>query len=114
MFDRLPHRATAALLGGGAVGIAATTALEVVTAPYSPAVIAYPLNGVVHLVKVAAVAAFVVGLLGFRAELRDRLGRVGSAAAAALAIASAFGAVPYSLAEATPIQASPRRPRTTS
>lgn len=101
MFDRLSRRAAATLLTGGALGIAITTALEVATAPYSSAVSAYELNGPVHLVKVAAVLALVVGLMGFRARLRDRLGRVGAAAAATLAVAMPLGAVPYSIAEAT-------------
>ncbi len=60
MFQRLSRHAVA-LLTGGALGIAVTTALEVVTAPYSPAVSAYAFNGVVHLLKVVAVVVFVVG-----------------------------------------------------
>jgi hypothetical protein len=98
---RLTRRTVAALLSVGALGIAATTALEVLTAPYSPAVSAYPLNGVVHLAKVAAVGALVAGLLGFGAHCRDRLGRVGSGSIMTLAIATVLGAVPYSLAEAS-------------
>jgi hypothetical protein len=90
----------ALLLSGGAFGIAATTALEVLTAPYSPAVRFHQLNGVVHVVKVAAVVALILGLFAIRG-LRRSLGLVGSAAAVTLATAAALGGVPYSLAEAS-------------
>jgi hypothetical protein len=90
----------ALLLSGGAFGIAATTALEVLTVPYSPAVRFHQLNGVVHVVKVAAVVALILGLFAVRGHLRRSLGLVGSAAAVTLAIATALGAVPYSLVEA--------------
>jgi hypothetical protein len=84
----------------GALGVAATTALEVLTSPYSPAVAAYPLNGFVHLAKVAALLSVTVGLLLLASRLRPRLGRVGTGAMGAVGVA-ALGAVPYSLAEAT-------------
>jgi hypothetical protein len=89
------------LIAGGALGIALTTALEVLTAPYSAHVVAYPLNGAVHLVKVLAVAAFVAGMAGYLVRFRDRLGVIGSIAAGALAIGTFLGALPYNLAEAS-------------
>jgi hypothetical protein len=93
-------RRPAALVTAGALGVAVTTALEVVTAPYSPAVRALPLNGPVHLAKVAAVLVLTAALLVLASRLRPRLGRVGAGAMGAVALA-ALGAVPYSLAEAT-------------
>ena len=80
MFVQIPYRVAAALLGGGALGVAVTTSLEVVTAPYSSAVSLYALNGVVHMVKVVALVAFAVGMLGWIEQWRDRLGRLGSTA----------------------------------
>ena len=88
-----------ALIAGGALGIAVTTALEVVTAPYSAHVVAYPLNGAVHLVKVLAIAAFVAGMAGFVVRLRERLGVIGSMAAVALAAGTVLGGLAYNLAE---------------
>ncbi|UOY02228.1 hypothetical protein [Blastococcus sp. PRF04-17] len=99
--DTRPLRTPAALVTGGALGVAVTTALEVLTAPYGEAVVAYPLNGAVHLVKVAAAAAFVTGMLVLAARLRGRLGRGGVAALAAISLATLLGAVPYSLVEAS-------------
>lgn len=90
-----------ALIAGGALGIALTTALEVLTAPYSAHVVAYPLNGAVHLVKVLAVAAFVAGMAGYLVRFRGRLGVIGSTAAGALAIGTLLGGLPYNLAEAS-------------
>jgi hypothetical protein len=94
-------RTPAALVTGGAVGIAVTTGLEVLTAPYGEAVVAYPLNGAVHLVKVGAAIIFVTGMLALAARLRDTLGRTGAAAMAAVSLATLLGAVPYSLVEAS-------------
>ena len=88
------------LLTTGALGVAATTALEVVTAPYSPAVSAYPLNGVVHWGKVVAVLVLAVGLAGLARHLRVRGERVAAVAAGTVAVATILGAVPYSVAEA--------------
>ena len=88
-----------ALIAGGALGIALTTALEVVTAPYSAHVVAYPLNGAVHLVKVLAIAAFVAGIAGYLFRFREWIGVVGAIAAAALAVATVLGGLPYNLAE---------------
>ena len=93
-------RLPALLVAAGALGVAATTALEVLTAPYSPAVRAFPLNGAVHVAKVAAVLVFTAGLLLLATLVRPRLGRIGAGAMRAVAVA-ALGAVPYSLAEAT-------------
>lgn len=93
-------RPPAVLVAAGALGVAATTALEVLTSPYSPAVRAFPLNGAVHVVKVAALLAFTAGLLLLATRVRPRLGRIGVGIMRALAVA-ALGAVPYSLAEAT-------------
>lgn len=90
-----------ALIAGGALGITLTTALEVLTAPYSAHVIAYPLNGAVHLLKVLAVAAFVAGMAGYLVRCRDHLGVIGSIAAGALAIGTLLGGLPYNLAEAS-------------
>lgn len=101
MFVHTPHRVAAALLGGGALGVAVTTSLEVVTAPYSSSVSLYPLNGAVHMVKVVALVAFAVGMLASIEHWRDRLGRLGSAAGRALAVASVAGAVPYTVIESS-------------
>lgn len=87
------------LIAGGALGIALTTALEVITAPYSAHVIAYPLNGAVHLVKVLAIAAFVAGMAGYLVGFRARIGVIGAIAGAALAVATVVGGLPYNLAE---------------
>jgi hypothetical protein len=91
-----PHR----LLAGGALGVAVTTAAEVVTAPYSPFVSQLWLNPSVHVAKVLAVAVFVTGTLAVATQRRAALGRTGVIAAVALAVATTIGAVPYSLAEA--------------
>ena len=101
MFVQIPCRVAAALLGGGALGVAVTTSLEVLTAPYSSAVSLYALNGVVHMVKVVALVAFAVGVLGVIAHCRDRLGRLGSTAGRALAVATVAGAVPYTVVESS-------------
>lgn len=93
-------RVPAALAAGGALGIAVTTALEMLTAPYSPAVRAYPLNPAVHVVKVLAACAFAAGFVLLAARLRDRFGRVGAGAATVVGLATVLGAVPYSVAEA--------------
>ena len=90
-----------ALIAGGALGIALTTSLEVVTAPYSAHVVAYPLNGAVHLVKVLAVATFVAGMADYLVRYRQRLGPIGSIASAALALGTVLGGLPYNLAEAS-------------
>jgi hypothetical protein len=93
-------RRPATLVTAGALAVAGTTALEVLTSPYSPAVRFYPLNGAVHVGKVAAVLILTAGLLLLSTRLRSRLGRVGTGAMGAVGVA-ALGAVPYSLAEAT-------------
>ncbi|MDQ3688804.1 MAG: hypothetical protein M3406_01960 [Chloroflexota bacterium] len=90
-----------ALIAAGALGIALTTSLEVVTAPYSAHVVAYPLNGAVHLVKVLAVAVFVAGIAGYLVQFRQRVGVAGSTAATALAVGTVLGGLPYNLAEAS-------------
>ena len=87
-----------ALITGGALGIALTTALEVLTAPYSAHVVAYPLNGAVHVLKILAVAAFVAGMAGYLVRFRERLGVIGLIAGGALAVGT-FLAGPYNLAE---------------
>jgi hypothetical protein len=89
------------LLGVGALSIAGTTAAEVFTAPYSDAVIAYPLNPAVHLVKVLGIFAFATGLIVLATAERHLLGRWGLGAAALLAVATVAGATPYSIIEAT-------------
>jgi hypothetical protein len=94
-------RSTATLVGAGALGVAVTTALETVTAPYSPAVSAYWLNPAAHVAKVAAAAVLVAGLLRLVGELRRGGALVGALAAGLLALATVIGAVPYSVAEAT-------------
>lgn len=96
----IPSKRAGQLLTAGALGIAVTTALEVVTAPYGAAVAFYPANGVVHVVKVLAALCFVVGALATWALLRHRLGRVGRLALPVLARVTLLGAVPYSVAEA--------------
>ena len=101
MFTRAFRRGTAVLITAGALGVAVTTALEVLTAPYSPVVRAYPLNGAVHAVKVATALLFVAGMLGLASTLRHEGARVGAVAAGTLAGATAAGAVPYSVAEAS-------------
>ena len=93
-------RRPATLVTAGALGVAVTTALELLTAPYSPVVRFYPLNGAVHVAKVVAVVAFATGMLMLAARLRDRLGSLGSTAMVVLGLATVVGAVPYSLAEA--------------
>ena len=89
------------LLGGGALMIAGTTAAEVLTAPYSDAVIAYPLNPAVHLVKVLGIFAFATGLIMLARAERHLLGRWGLGAAVLLAAATVAGATPYSVIETT-------------
>ena len=101
MFERIPFRAAATLVGAGALGVALTTAVEVVTAPYSSAVSLYAANGVVHVLKVVALIAFAAGMLSIREHEQDRLGRLGSAAVLSAALASIVGAIPYSLVEAS-------------
>ncbi len=59
------------LIAAGAIGIAATTAAEVLTAPYSAHVVAYPLNPAVHLLKVVAILVFAAGMLVFLAHRRS-------------------------------------------
>jgi hypothetical protein len=97
----VPSRSSALFISAGASGVVLTTALEVVTAPYSPAVSAYPLNGAVHVGKVVAVLALAAGLVGLVRYLADARIRVGAAAAGTLAVATMVGAVPYSVVEAT-------------
>src|SRR5687767_6983280 len=89
------------LFGCGALTIAATTAAEVITAPYSIAVTAYALNPAVHLVKVLGLLAFAIGLVALAGADRPRLGRWGFGAAVVLAVATILGAMPYSFVEAT-------------
>lgn len=100
MHHRIPSTHAAELFTAGAVGIAVTTALEVVTAPYSPTVTLYSANGVVHAVKVLAVLTFAWGALALGARVRARLGAVGPKALPALAIGTLLGALPYSVVEA--------------
>ena len=89
------------LLGGGALTIAGMTAAEVLTAPYSDAVLAYPLNPAVHLVKVIGIFAFATGLIVLARAERHLLGPWGLGATALLAVATVAGATPYSVIEAT-------------
>jgi hypothetical protein len=96
-----PRRSSALLITVGALGIVLTTALEVLTAPYSPSVSAFPLNPAVHVAKVVAVALLVVGLAGLARVLAGAGARAGAWAAGVLAVAAAVGAVPYSVVEAT-------------
>ena len=95
------RRPSSLLLTTGALGIAGTTALEVVTAPYSSTVAAYSLNGPVHVAKVVSVVVLVVGLAGLVGFLRGARERLAAAAAGTLAVATMAGAVPYSVVEAT-------------
>ncbi len=90
-----PHR----LVAAGALGIALTTAAEVLTAPYSAHVVLYELNSAVHAVKVVAALVFVAGMLGLAVRCRTALGRIGVGATVALAAGTTVGAIPYSLAE---------------
>lgn len=92
-----PHR----LVAAGALGIALTTAAEVLTAPYSTHVVLYELNPAVHAVKVVAALVFVAGMLALAARHRSMLGRAGVGAAVALAAGTTMGAIPYSLVETT-------------
>lgn len=92
-----PHR----LVAAGALGIALTTATEVLTAPYSAHVVLYELNPAVHAVKVLAALVFVAGILTLASRYRAALGRVGVGAAVALAAATTLGAIPYSVVETT-------------
>ncbi len=93
-------RPTAVLVTAGALGVAVTTALELVTAPYSPTVSAYPLNGAVHVAKVAAVLAFAVGFAVLAGDLLRRGERLAAGAAGVLAGGTVLGAAPYSAVEA--------------
>ena len=93
-------RRPASLATAGALGVAGTTALEVLTSPYSPAVRYYAVNGAVHVAKVASVLVLTAGLLLLASRLRAPLGRMGAGAMGAVGLAT-LGAVPYSLAEAT-------------
>lgn len=90
-----PHR----LVAAGALGIAFTTAAEVLTAPYSDHVVLFGLNPAVHVVKVVTALGFVAGLLLLAQRQRAALGRVGTGAAAALAVGTTLGAIPYSVVE---------------
>lgn len=90
-----PHR----LLAAGALGIALTTAAEVLTAPYSAHVVLFELNPAVHAVKVLAVLVFLAGMLALAARYRVALGRVGVGAAVTLAAGTTMGAIPYSVVE---------------
>lgn len=90
----------AVLIAAGGLGLAVTTALEVVTAPYSPAVTAYPLNSTVHVVKVLAALVFVAGMIILARDLLRTRERAAARAAGALAAATLLGAVPYSVVEA--------------
>jgi hypothetical protein len=92
-------RSTAVLVTVGALGIAVTTALEVVTAPYSPAVSAYALNPAVHGAKVLAVIAFAAGFGALAGALVRRGERLAAVAAGVLAAGTVLGAAPYSVAE---------------
>ncbi|TFV88085.1 hypothetical protein E4P40_10680 [Blastococcus sp. CT_GayMR20] len=89
------------LITGGALGIAATTALEVVTGPYSPDVRAFWLNGPVHVAKVLAILALAAGLLPWARSLARDGQRVPAVAAGLLAATTVVGAGPYSVVEAT-------------
>ncbi|HEV2086709.1 MAG TPA: hypothetical protein VGR21_00225, partial [Cryptosporangiaceae bacterium] len=92
-----PHR----LLAAGALGIALTTAAEVLTAPYSAHVMLLELNPAVHAVKVVAALVFVAGMLALAARHHAALRRVGVGAAIALAAGTTAGAIPYSVVETT-------------
>ena len=94
------RRVPALLLTVGALGVTLTTALEVVTAPYSPAVTVYPLNGVVHGAKVLAILVLAAGLVGLVRHLEWTGERLAAAAVGIVAVATVLGAVPYSVAEA--------------
>jgi hypothetical protein len=89
------------LITVGALGVALTTALEVVTAPYSPDVRAYSLNGPVHAAKVVAIVVLVVGLAGWAGELARAGQRATATALCVLAAGTLVGAGPYSVVEAT-------------
>lgn len=92
-----PHR----LIAAGALGIALTTAAEVLTAPYSAHVVLFELNPAVHAAKILAAVVFVAGMLALAARHRASLRRLGVGAAVALAAGTAVGAIPYSAAETT-------------
>lgn len=96
----MPVPSPAVLVAAGGLGVAVTTALEVATAPYSPAVSAYPLNGAVHALKVVAAVVFAAGALAVAGALRRRGERVAGVAAGVVGAATLVGAVPYSLVEA--------------
>jgi hypothetical protein len=93
--------APSTLITVGALGVAGTVALEVLTAPYSPTVSAYPLNGAVHIGTVVAVVVLVAGLLGWLPDLRRRGERVAAGAVGVLAVTTCLGSVPHSVVEAT-------------
>ena len=92
-----PHR----LVAAGALGITLTTAAEVLTAPYSAHVMLFELNPAVHAIKVLAALVFVAGMLAMASRYRASLGRAGVGATVGLAVATAMGAIPYSVAETT-------------
>jgi hypothetical protein len=94
-FTHHPRR----LVAAGALGIALTTAAEVLTAPYSAHLVLYELNPAVHAVKVVAALVFVAGMLALAARYRATLGPVGVGAAVALAAGTTIGAIPYSVVE---------------
>jgi hypothetical protein len=96
----VPVPSLVALVTAGAVGVAVTTALEVVTAPYSPAVSAYPVNGAVHVAKVLAVLVLVAGGVALAGALRRRGERLAAVAVGVVSTATLLGAVPYSVVEA--------------
>ena len=89
------------LITAGALGVAVTTALEVVTAPYSPEVRWFSLNGPVHVAKVAAIVVLAVGLAGWSRVLARAGRRATAIATGAIAGGTVVGAVPYSVVEAT-------------
>lgn len=86
------------LLTHGALGVALTTALEILTAPYSDWVSLYPANGLVHVAKVVALVAFLVGLARWRSG--RELGRTGTAATWLVTVGISCAALPYSVVEA--------------
>jgi hypothetical protein len=88
------------LVATGALGIALTTAAEVLTSPYSAHVVLLELNSTVHTVKVVAAVVFVAGMLALATRYRATLGRVGAGATVALAAGTTMGAIPYSVVEA--------------
>ncbi len=100
MSSRVTSTRAGQLMTAGALGIFVTTALEVVTAPYSPAVTFYAANSPVHVVKVVAVLCFALGAVAVAAHLAPRLGRIGRLALPSLALGTVLAAGPYSVVEA--------------